>query len=216
MPDLELVRLPHDHFGAFRGSIDGVETPDTQMADHDYALGMLVASLSRSRFLGEHPRHRHSRTTLAAQDGADHVDAHRSVLFVAGGHAARAVVSHAVLTTPGALRTIELLLGLPPMSRRDAVAVPITDALSEAADLTPFDAVVPDVLRSTKLPLPPPIANERVAMPRGDARSWDADTAGMDFRREDRLDAPRLQRAALPTARGPLVHRRRDLTKRRR
>jgi DNA-binding beta-propeller fold protein YncE len=186
MPALELVRLPHDHFGAFARAIDGVDTVDSQMADHDYALGLLVSALSRSRFWSD---------TLVialeddAQDGADHVDAHRSVLYFAGGHAARGVVSHTRYTTPSVLRTLELLLGLPPLSRHDATAPPIVEALSETVDATPFEAVVPDVLRSTRLPLPPPKPTEHATIPRGDAAFWAQATATMRFDHEDSLDS---------------------------
>jgi len=189
MPELVLVRLPHDHLGAFGKALDGVDTPDTQIADHDYALGMLVESLSRSRFWKD-------TVVFAieddAQDGADHVDAHRSVLFVAGGYAARGAVSHTRYTTPSVLRTIELLLGLPPLARRDAVAPPIADGLSDVLDETPVAAIVPDVLRSTKLPLPKPARGERAEAPRGTARSWEEATRGMRFDREDEAPAAEL------------------------
>jgi hypothetical protein len=192
MPELVLVRLPHDHLGAFTRSVDAVDTPDTQIADHDYALGLLVESLSRSRFW---------KDTIVfaleddAQDGADHVDAHRSVLFVAGGYAARGVVSHASYATPSVLRTIELLLGLSPLGRRDAVAPPLTDALTDVADETPFTAAVPNVLRSTKLPLPSPGSGEHATSPRGTAVSWERATAGMRFDHEDRAPAAELNAA---------------------
>jgi DNA-binding beta-propeller fold protein YncE len=192
MPELVLVRLPHDHIGAFAKSLDGVDTPDTQIADHDYALGLMVEALSRSKLWKD--------TVLFAleddaQDGADHVDAHRSVLFMAGAHVKRGAVSHATYTTPSVLRTIELLLGLQPLGRRDAVAPPIADALTESLDETAFVAAVPDVLRSTKLPLPPPKKNEHATAPRGDATSWERATAGMRFDREDVAPAAALNAA---------------------
>ena len=186
MPELELVRLPHDHLGEFAKAMDGVDTPDSQMADHDYALGMLLESLSRSRFW---------KDTIVviveddAQNGPDHVDGQRSVLLFAGGYAAHGVASHGVYATPSVLRTIQLLLGLPPLSRRDAVAPPIAEALSTELDETPFDAVVPDVLRSTKLPLPKPARGEHTTQARGDARFWADATASMRFDKEDALDA---------------------------
>jgi len=189
MPELVLVRLPHDHIGAFARSLDGVDTPDTQIADHDYALGLMIEALSRSKLWKD--------TVVVAleddaQDGADHVDAHRSVLYMAGGHVKRNAVSHATYTTPSVLRTIELLLGLQPLGRRDAVASPIADALTESLDETAFAAAVPDVLRSTKLPLPPPKKNEHATMPRGDSATWERATAGMRFDREDVAPAAAL------------------------
>ena len=184
LPGLLLVRLPADHLGAFARAVDGVDTPDTQVADHDYALGLVVEALSKTPFWED-------TIVIAleddAQNGADHVDAHRSVLFFAGGHAARGAVVHTTYTTPSALRTIEVLLDLPPLGRRDAVAPPIAEAFSETAELTPFVAKVPDVLRSTKLPLPAPKPPERSAAARGTAASWAKATAGMDFSHEDEL-----------------------------
>ena len=114
---------------------------------------------------------------------------------MAGGHVKRSAVSHATYTTPSALRTIELLLGLQPLGRRDATAPPIADALTESLDETAFVAAVPDVLRSTKLPLPPPKKNEHVTAPRGTAASWERATAGMRFDREDLAPAARLNAA---------------------
>ncbi len=181
LPALEMVRLPHDHLGSFRTAEDGLSTPDAQIADHDYALGRLVARLSRSRFW-------ESTVVVAleddAQNGADHVDAHRSVLFVAGGHVLRGAHLSATYTTVSVLRTIELLLGLPPLGQEDAVAPPL-EAFTASVDRTPFVARVPDVLRASTLRLPPPSKGERVALPRGDRASWARATAAFDFSRED-------------------------------
>ncbi len=188
MPALELVRLPHDHFGAFGKADAGVDTPDTQMADHDYALGLLVQRLSRSKFWED---------TLVviveddAQNGADHVDSHRSFVLFAGGHVARGAVVHTRYSTPSVLRTIEVLLGLPPLAQPDAAAPPIVEAFTDQVDRHAFRARVPDVLRSTKLPLPRPRPEEggKLVMPRGTGRDWALATMGMDFSHEDRLPA---------------------------
>jgi len=160
LPALELVRLPHDHLGGFLTALDGVDTPDAQVADNDYALGRLVERVSKSPFWED--------TVIMmleddAQNGADHVDAHRSSVLVAGGHVRRHAKSGAVYSTPSVLRTIELLLGLPPLGQADAFAPPMTDFLTPEADDTPFVANVPAVLRSTKLPLPAPSRSGEVA-----------------------------------------------------
>ncbi len=197
LPDLLLVRLGGDHLGAFSRAVDGVDTPDTQIADHDYALGMLVEALSKTPFWED-------TIVIAleddAQNGADHVDAHRSVLYFAGGHAARGAMVHTTYTTPSVLRTIEVLFGLPPLCRTDAAAPPIVEAFSESTDLTPFVAQIPAVLRATKLPLPAPpktaegradgvvaVGASTAASPRGTAASWAKATAGMRFDHEDEL-----------------------------
>ena len=82
LPSLELVRLPHDHFGLFDEAVDGVNTVETEIADNDYAVGLLVEKVARSKY---------GKDTLIfvieddAQNGADHVDAHRS-LALSQGH----------------------------------------------------------------------------------------------------------------------------------
>jgi hypothetical protein len=191
LPSLEIVRLPHDHLGAFDAALDGVNTPDTQMADKDYALGRLVERLSRSKFWEE--------TVVVAleddaQNGSDHVDAHRSFVFFAGGHVKRHTKISTAYSTPSVLRTIELLLGIGPLGQADAFAPPMDDVFDARADLTPFVAQVPAVLRSTKLPLPAAVG-AAPAKPRGDAALWARLTKGQDFSRPDALDPERLNRA---------------------
>ncbi|HEX8793910.1 MAG TPA: beta-propeller fold lactonase family protein [Polyangiaceae bacterium] len=191
MPALSIVRLPHDHLGAFGDAIDGVDTPDTQMADHDWAVGRLVEALSRTRFW---------ESTVVfvveddAQNGSDHVDSHRTIALVAGGHVRRHAVVHTPYTTTSLLRTIELLLGLAPLSQHDAEAEPMTDVFDATADTTPFAAVVPSVLRSTKLPLPPPFPGEHATAPRRNAAWWAAATAGFDFDDTDAAPADAMNR----------------------
>ncbi len=191
LPALELVRLPDDHLGKFDAAIDGVNTPDTQIADHDYALGWLVDRLSHSPFWKD--------TVVVAieddaQNGADHVDAHRSFAFFAGGHVRRGVHVSAVYTTPSILRTIELLLGLPPLGQEDGFAPAIAEVFTTSLDATPFVAEVPAVLRSTSLPLPPSRSSTATARPRGDAVSWALATRGFDFSRADDLPTARFNR----------------------
>ncbi len=185
LPTLELVRLPHDHLGLFDRAEDGLGTPDHQMADHDYAVGRLVEKVSKSPFW--------ESTVVVileddAQNGADHVDAHRSFVLFAGGHVKRggAVVS-TPYATPSVLRTIGLLLGLPPLGQQDAFAPPIEEAFDLRADLTPFQAMIPPVLRTSRLPLPAAGPIEAVGRARGDAATWALATLGMDFRHEDTL-----------------------------
>jgi hypothetical protein len=192
LPALTFVRLPHDHLGAFATAEDGLGTPDQQIADHDYALGRMVERLSTSQFW-------ESTVVVVieddAQNGADHVDAHRSIALFAGGHVKRGAIVSTPYATPSILRTIELLLGIPPLGQNDAFAAPIADVFDVRPDPMPVRAIVPAVLRSTKLPLPPPGANERAALPRGDAASWDLATRGMDFRHEDSLPTEAWNRA---------------------
>ena len=192
LPALSIVRLPHDHLGGFSDAIDGVNTPDTQMADHDWAVGSVVEALSRTPFW--------ESTVVAvveddAQNGSDHVNAHRTVALLAGPHVRRGAVVHTPYTTPSLLRTIELLLGLAPMGQHDAEAPAMEDVLTEHADTSPYEALVPDVLRSTKLPLPAPKPGEHAERPRHDAAWWAAATAGFDFDDVDAAPATAMNRA---------------------
>jgi YVTN family beta-propeller protein len=192
LPSLEIVRMPHDHLGSFETAADGVNTPDTQIAGGDYALGLMVEKLSRTPFWKD--------TILVrieddAQNGSDHVDAHRSYAIFAGGHARRGAVVSTAYATPSVLRTIELLLGLPPLGQQDAFAPPMADVLDAHLDETPYTARVPDVLRSTTLPLPPPKPSDKSATPRGDAATWATMMRGQDFSRPDALDPARFNRA---------------------
>jgi len=202
LPSLETVRLPHDHLGRFDAAEDGLRTPDAQIADHDYALGRIVEKVSHSPYW---------ETTLVvaleddAQNGSDHVDAHRSLALFAGGHARRGAVVSTAYTTVSVLRTIELLLGIPALGQHDGAARPMADVLDVAVDVAPFTAIVPAVLRSSTLPLPPPASGEVAALPRGDARYWATATAGFDFSHEDVAPTEALNRAlacGLQVARG--------------
>lgn len=132
-PALMIMRLPNDHtYGTARGK----HTPRSMMADNDLALGMVVDAVSHSIFWKE--------TAIFvleddAQNGPDHVDAHRSPLLVASPYAKRGWVDHNMYSTTSVLRTMELILGLPPMSQHDAAAFPITTAFRDTPDFTPFD-----------------------------------------------------------------------------
>ena len=136
-PALVILYLPRDHTEG-RGA--NHPTPRAMVADNDLALGQVVDRLSRSR----------AWPSLAlfaieddAQDGPDHVDAHRSVLVLASPYARRGVVDSTFYSTSSVVRTIGLFLGLPPLSQYDAGATPLSHAFAARADLTPFRAVAP-------------------------------------------------------------------------
>ena len=214
-PNLMLVRLPHDHTGDFDEGIDGINTVEGELADNDYAVGLLVEKVAHSPF---------AKDTLIfvveddAQDGPDHVDAHRSVAFVAGPYVKQgAVVSHRYATT-NLVRTIEEVLALPPMGLPDAAAEPMTEVFDTARANWTFDAVVPDVLRSTTLPLPASGRAERGCVtPLRSAAYWAAAMRGQDFSREDHLDTAAynfaLWRGLRGDARYPAARDGRDLRK---
>src|SRR6185437_1120075 len=132
-----------DHTGNFGDAIDGVNTPETQVADNDYAVGLLVDRIAHSRY---------AKDTLVfvieddAQDGPDHVDAHRSVAFIAGPYVKHGAVISDRYTTVNLLRTMETILGLKPMNFHDANAKPMANVFDLAqADWT-FDASAEDRL----------------------------------------------------------------------
>ena len=135
LPRLTVMRLPRDHTAGTRvGSV----TPRSMVADNDLALGRIVDAISHSRFWKE------SAIFVLeddAQNGPDHVDAHRSVLLVASPFTRRGAVDHTLYTTSGVLRTIELILGLPPMSQYDAGATALYNAFVAHSDTTPYAAV---------------------------------------------------------------------------
>jgi DNA-binding beta-propeller fold protein YncE len=140
LPRLSILRLPRDHT---LGTRAGSPTPRAMIAENDQALGRIVEAISHSRFWKE------SALFVVeddAQNGPDHVDAHRSVLLVASPYTRRQAVDSTLYTTAGMLRTMELILGLPPMSQYDAAATPLYRAFQSKADLAPFqrrDARVP-------------------------------------------------------------------------
>ena len=119
LPRLSILRLGNDHTA---GTRPGYPTPRAMVAENDLALGRFVEAVSHSRFWKD------SAIFVLeddAQNGPDHVDAHRSVVLVASPWTRRGVVDSTMYTTSGVLRTIELILGLPPMSQYDAAATPM-------------------------------------------------------------------------------------------
>ncbi len=196
LPALELVRFPHDHFGSFKDAEDGVNTPETQIADNDYAVGLLVQKIAESRY---------SKDTLIfiieddAQNGPDHVDAHRSLCLVAGPYVKQGAVISERFNTVSLLRTIEAVLGIPPLGLNDAVQPPMTEIFTDTDGPWAYKARVPDVLHSTKLPVPGAApgshasqSSELTSQPLHNAEYWESRTQGLDFSVEDRIDTDRF------------------------
>jgi hypothetical protein len=135
LPRLSILRLPNDHTA---GTRPGSPTPRAMIAENDAALGRILDAISKSHYWKE------SAIFVLeddAQNGPDHVDAHRSVALVASPWTKRGVVDSTLYTTSGVLRTIELILGLPPMSQYDAAATPMHRAFANAPDLRPYTAL---------------------------------------------------------------------------
>ncbi len=134
VPQFNTIRICNDHTS---GQKKGKISPIAAVADNDQGVGLMIEHLSHS------PIWKESVVFVLeddAQNGPDHIDAHRSPVYVAGGYVKRNAVSHTMYSTSGVLRTIELILGLPPMSQYDAAATPMFDCFSNTPDVTPYVA----------------------------------------------------------------------------
>jgi YVTN family beta-propeller protein len=148
LPNLSMIRLPNDH-------TDGIAarkpTPQFYVADNDYAIGLMVEAVSNS------PYWKDTAIVIVeddAQDGPDHVDAHRSVALVISAYNKPGALVHEFHNTVSLIRTIELLLGIEPMNQLDATATPINIFRAEA-DLRPYKALVPTVALDNLVNAPP-------------------------------------------------------------
>jgi len=133
LPQLNTIRFGNDHTEGMRA---GRPTPFAHAADNDLAVGMFIDYLSKS------PVWKESVVFILeddAQNGPDHVDAHRSPVYVVGPYVKRRSVDHTMYSTSGILRTIELILGLPPMTQYDAAATPLWRSFTSQADNSAFD-----------------------------------------------------------------------------
>jgi DNA-binding beta-propeller fold protein YncE len=224
MPNLMTIELPHDHFGSFGSALDGVDTPETQMADNDYALGMIVEKVANGPY---------KDSTLIfvieddTQNGPDHVDAQRTVAFVVGPYVKQGDVVSEHYTTVSMLRTIVDILGAEPMGLQVALAEPMAAVFTKSKSNRRWDyiAIVPEVLRTTDLPLPPPDESTSLstsdlvfARPRRTAQWWEERTQGQDFKRADNLDADKFNRVLWAGLKGedvpyPVERHGRDLSK---
>ena len=131
-PNFIIICLPNDHTS---GTAAGSPTPEASVADNDLAFGRIVEALSRSAFWKE--------TCIFAieddpQDGWDHVSGYRTTAYVISPYTRRRAVVSTQYNQTSLLRTMELMLGLPPMNQLDASATPMFDCFTNAADLTPF------------------------------------------------------------------------------
>ena len=139
LPNFVVMSLGENHT---QGTRPGAPTPQAAVASNDYALGMIVDRLTHSPYW--------AKTAIFvieddAQNGPDHVDARRTTALLISPYTKRRTVDSTLYTTSSMLRTMELLLGLPPMSQYDAAATPMYRAFQPTPDLTPFAHVEPRV-----------------------------------------------------------------------
>ena len=164
LPAFNLIRLPNDHT---KGTDIGSLTPKAYVAQNDFALGLMIDKISKSRFWKE------SIIFVLeddAQNGSDHVDAHRSTLLVICPYIKRNFVDHTMYSTSSVLKTIELILGLKPMTQFDLAATPILAPVADQPDYSTYNAISPLVN----------IEEKNIAGAYGSKRSSE-----FDFSRED-------------------------------
>jgi len=186
LPGLSIVRLPSDHT---RGTTPGAATPQSFMADNDAALGRLVEVVSKSRYW---PDTAIVVTEDDAQNGPDHVDAHRTVALVISPNPQHAKVDSTHYDTSSMVATIEDLLGLAPMSIVDQRATRMWAAFSEKANLRPYDATAPSVVPFGAAGAPTNTSNAPLA----------ATSAGMNFAAADATPEIPLNQAIWKSIRG--------------
>jgi YVTN family beta-propeller protein len=181
LPALSIVYLPNDHT---RGTFPQRATPASYVADNDLALGRLVEAVSASPYWPE--------TAIFvleddAQNGPDHVDAHRTEALVISPYTQTGAVDSTFYSTSSMLRTLELIVGLPPMTQFDAAATPMLNSFTDTPNLQPYTAIIPDQ----------PLDELNVA-----SAPMAAESLGMDFSAEDRAPDEVLNAAIWKSVRG--------------
>jgi DNA-binding beta-propeller fold protein YncE len=171
MPRLMIVRMGNDHT---EGTTPGKLAPLSMFADNDYALGLIVEGVSKSRFW---PKTAIFVIEDDAQDGPDHVDSHRSVMLAISPYTRRGIVDSSMYNQSSVLRTMELILGLRPMTHFDAAARPLIAAFGVTPNPAPYSAENPRISLTLRNPAASPTA----------ARSQK-----LDFRDADRIDDDEL------------------------
>ncbi|HYX14999.1 MAG TPA: hypothetical protein VE944_11670, partial [Nostoc sp.] len=198
LPNLSLVRLPHDHFGNFGNAVAGLNTVPLQMADNDYAVGLLVEKISKS------PLWKETAIVIVeddCQNGPDHVDSHRSVAYIISPYTKRKVVVSTNYNTVSLVRTMEDLLNIGYLAITDANAKPMSDAFTREPNFTPYKAVVPGNLCADPVDpkLVPACQDKNVektaAIPSLHNKQWWAQaTQDFNFEVEDKLDPEKFNR----------------------
>jgi DNA-binding beta-propeller fold protein YncE len=193
LPSLSLVRFMHDHTGSFGTAKFGVNTPELMQADNDYAVGLLIEKISKSKY---------KNNTLIfvieddAQDGGDHVDSHRTVALVAGAYVKQGAVVSTQYNTIDFVRTMEEVLGIPPMNINDALARPMADIFNTTPLAWSFTAVPSPYLYGTDLASELPARPVGMVVPKSthSAKYWARVTKGMDFSSQDKFNFARYNR----------------------
>jgi YVTN family beta-propeller protein len=190
LPSLSLVRLSHDHMGSFGTALGGVNTPETQQADDDLAVGRLVEAVAHSPYAGN--------TVIIVteddcQDGPDHIDSHRATTYVVGAYVKQRAVVSTRYSQVNVLRTIEDILGTQHINLNTAFQRPMADVFDIASSSAwTYNAVASTILKTTSLVLaqadePVKFAEGPNIKPRHSAAYWDKVTAGFNFAEADQV-----------------------------
>jgi DNA-binding beta-propeller fold protein YncE len=180
VPNLMIMSLPCDHA---EGVTPKYPTPRAMMADNDLALGRVVEAVSRS------PQWKSTCIFVIeddAQAGPDHVDGHRTVFSAISPYNRRRTVDSSFYTTVSMLRSIELMLGLDPMNRFDALAEPLAACFRDTPDLTPYQAVPNTIPLDERNPSGPRLSREE--------RYWLEKSESLDWSKLDAADPYWLNR----------------------
>ena len=188
VPNLVILQLPTNHT---QGTTPDFPTPRAMVADNDLAVGVIVQAISESP---EWPQSAIFIVEDDAQNGVDHVDGHRTVCLVVSPYTRRGVVDSTHYNQTSVLRTIEELLGMRPMNKFDAAALPMRSVFQVQANRQPYKSI-PNVIPLDEM-------NPSAATLRGAERRAALDSMAMDFSRPDAVPEQRLNRILWHTARG--------------
>lgn len=176
LPALNMMWLMNDHT---EGTNPGGITPEAHVADNDLALGRIVDTISHS------PYWKDSAIFVIeddSQDGVDHVDGHRNIAMVISPYARRGAVVDDYDSQLNFMRTIEQILGLPPMNQEDLAAEPMYDAFTNTPDDTPYSYLPSNIPLTQTNPRPAQLGDSPVA------KAWAQWSAQQDYRHEDMIN----------------------------
>ena len=197
LPSLSLLRISHDHMGSFGSALGGVNTPETQQADCDLALGRIIEAVAHSPYAAD---------TLIfvteddVQDGPDHVDSHRGTAYVAGPYVKKGALVGTQYSQVNVLRTIEDILGTQHLNLNTAFQPPMDEVFDiRSSGAWTFTAQASTVLSTTTLALADGNSGVKFAAgpaitPKHDSAYWDRVTAGFDFSIADQVPAAQFNR----------------------
>ncbi|MDR7073104.1 bifunctional YncE family protein/alkaline phosphatase family protein [Fictibacillus barbaricus] len=181
LPQLQIVRLPNDHTS---GTKPGKLTPQSMVAQNDYALGKLVDKVSNS------PYWKNTAIFVTeddAQNGWDSVDAHRTTSLVISPYTQTGKVDSTLYDTTSMLRTMEMILGMKPMTQFDSSAVPMINSFTQKPDFSPFKVEQPSYPLDRK---------------NGEAAPMAAESKTLDFKGVDHADSEKLNKILWKSAKG--------------